>query len=59
METREHEIWVATSSGIARLDKARGSFVKHVLSDQNTATNYAYRIIQDGQGFFGYQQHTD
>lgn len=52
METREHEIWVATSSGIARLDKSRGSFVKHVLSDQNTATNYAYRIIQDGQGFF-------
>lgn len=52
METRSHEIWVATSSGIARLDKSKACFVNHVLSDQNASTNYAYRIMEDGQGFF-------
>lgn len=52
VETRNHEIWVATSSGIARLDRLKHYFVKYVLSDQNVSTNYAYRIVEDGQGFF-------
>lgn len=52
METRNHEIWVATSLGIARLDQLKENFVSYVLSDWNVSTNYAYCIIEDGQGFF-------
>lgn len=52
METSNHEIWVATSLGISRLDKSRKCFVNHIVSEQNVATNFAYRIVEDGQGFF-------
>lgn len=52
MESRNHTIWVATSSGVARLDMERGEFVPYALSDWHIPTNYAYRIIEDGLGYF-------
>lgn len=52
METHNHEIWIATSSGISHLDSSRKCFVNHTLSEQNASTNYAYRILEDEQGYF-------
>lgn len=51
METRNHEIWVATSLGISRLDLSKKIFVNHILSEQNASTNYAFRILEDEQGY--------
>lgn len=51
METRNHEIWVATSLGISRLDLSKKMFVNHILSEQNASTNYAFRILEDEQGY--------
>ncbi len=52
IETKDHNIWIAASSGIARLDRENNTFINYYLSEHNNATNYAYRIIEDGQGFF-------
>ncbi|WP_299231764.1 response regulator [uncultured Bacteroides sp.] len=52
METTNHEIWVATSLGISRLDESRNCFINHVISEQSVSTNFAYRIVEDGQGYF-------
>lgn len=52
METANNEIWVATSVGISRLDKYRNCFINHILSEQTVSTNFAYRILEDGHGFF-------
>lgn len=52
METTDNEIWSATSEGIAHYDKAKNDFVFYSLSDLSDPTNYAYSIVEDGQGFF-------
>lgn len=52
IETHNHEIWVATSFGISRLDISRNCYINHCLSEQNASTNFAYRIVEDGQGYF-------
>lgn len=52
METTDNEIWFATSEGIAHYDKAKNDFVFYSLSDLSDPTNYAYSIVEDGQGFF-------
>lgn len=52
LETNGQEIWVATSNGIARYDNNENDFVFYSLSEHNNSTNYAYQIVEDGQGFF-------
>ena len=52
MESSKHEIWIATSSGIASLDRVEGKFNNYQLSNQIEQTNFTYRIEEDGQGFF-------
>ena len=52
MESNNNEIWVATSVGISRLDIDKGIFVNHTLSEQDSSTNYAFRIEEDIHGYF-------
>ena len=37
--------------GISRLDLSKKMFVNHILSEQNASTNYAFRILEDEQGY--------
>lgn len=53
METTDGQIWATTTEGIAHLDQKKGDFTVYSLSDLNAATNYTYRIVEDGQGYFG------
>lgn len=54
METTDGQIWATTTEGIAHLDQKKGDFTVYSLSDLNAATNYTYRIVEDGQGYFGF-----
>lgn len=52
MESRNNEIWVATSVGISRLDVEKGTFVNYTISDQDSSTNFTFRIEEDLNGYF-------
>lgn len=52
MESQNNEIWVATSVGISCLDIDKGIFVNHTLSEQDSSTNFAFRIEEDIHGYF-------